>query len=94
MGNNAARLTNGEGIVVCLSPCVCNTPIGATLAPIPYMIVSNLGLSRETSENVLFQGAEAFTMRSRLSSVTGNEPGARGDIRRQFGMVSPSVEQG
>jgi len=80
MENSAARFTGKAGDIVCLSPCVCLTPMGSRLVPVPYMIMSRLAWSERTVSNVTFGGDEAFTMDSRTDKVVGNEPGVGGGV--------------
>lgn len=80
MSRSAARLTNGQNIIVCLSPDVCMTPIGSAIVPVPYMIMAKLDWSTRTESKITFGGEEAFTMASRTTKVTGNEAGAAGGV--------------
>ncbi len=81
MDNSAARFaTRKEAIIVCLAPCVCLTPSGGTMVPVPYMILSKLSWSDRTVANVTFGGEQAFTMASRTTKVVGNEPGVGGGV--------------
>jgi len=45
------------------------------------MIVSRLEWSERTVANVTFGAEQAFTMDSRTSKVTGNEPGTGGGVQ-------------
>jgi hypothetical protein len=80
MDNTAARKHAPGMQIVCLAPCVCKTPMGATPVPVPYMIVGDLKNAMRTVESVLFAGEEAFTMNSRITTVTGNEAGTAGGV--------------
>jgi hypothetical protein len=80
MGNTAARFHKEGMQIICLAPCVCLTPMGPSPVPVPYMIVSDLKDAVRTSATVLFGGEEAFTMNSRISTLTGNEPGTAGGV--------------
>jgi len=80
MSKSALRFAQKEGQIVCLSPCVCNTPMGGKMVPVAYMIVSKLEWSDRTVSNVSFGKQEAFTMESRTTRVTGNEPGTGGGV--------------
>ena len=77
---DAARHTGGNAQVICLAPDVCKTPIGASMVPVPYMIVSRLAWTKREVPNVHLRGDRAFNMNSRTSRVTGNEPGVGGGV--------------
>lgn len=81
MGKSAARRSGKEAIIVCLAPDVCLTPIGSSMVPVPYMIISRLDWSKSTVSNTSFAGQEAFTMASRTNKVTGNEAGKGGGVK-------------
>ena len=78
MSKSAIRDTGGK--IVCLAPDVCLPPVGSSVVPIPYMIVSELAWSESTSGTVSFGGKGAFTMASRTNKVTGDEPGTKGGV--------------
>lgn len=81
MSKSAIRNNGKGGQIVCLAPDVCLTPVGSSIVPIPYMIVSKLDWSEKTIGNTRFGEKEAFTMASRTHKVTGDEPGSKGGIR-------------
>ncbi|MGV1832678.1 DUF4150 domain-containing protein [Agrobacterium vitis] len=81
MSHSAARYTDKNNAIVCLSPDVCLTPRGSKDVAVPYMILSKLEASERTVKNVSFGGDEAFTMNSRTSTVTGNEAGTSGGVQ-------------
>jgi hypothetical protein len=68
----AARQVD-EAVVVSVTPCVCLTPMGGQLVPVPYPIVARLGAATNVSANVRFKGAPAFTMASYHPRVEGHE---------------------
>jgi len=80
MSKSALRFARKNSQIVCLSPCVCYTPRGGKMVPVPYMITSKLEWSARTVSNVSFGGEQAFTMDSRTAQVTGNEPGTGGGV--------------
>lgn len=81
MAKSAARHSGKEAMIVCLAPDVCLTPIGSSMVPVPYMIISRLDWSESTISNTSFAGHEAFTMASRTNKVTGNEAGKGGGVK-------------
>lgn len=81
MTKSAARHSGRQAMIVCLAPDICNTPIGSSMVPIPYMIVSRLDWSQQTIPNTTFASQEAFTMASRTDKVTGNEAGKGGGLK-------------
>lgn len=81
MAKDAARHSGKEAQIVCLSPDVCDTPIGSKMVKIPYMILSKLDHSDRTISSTTFGGLKAFTMASRTTTVTGNEPGTGGGVK-------------
>jgi len=80
MGMSAARKAGQGGIVTCMAPDVCKTPVGNAVVPIPYMIISQLDWAQRTVPTVKFGDLEAFTMNSRLDKVVGDEPGTLGGV--------------
>lgn len=72
---------DGEALVVCLSPCICKTPMGKSTPPIPYMITANLGDDMKTAQKCNFNGNKVFTMDSRITTCTGNEAGTAGGVK-------------
>ncbi len=78
MNHSAIRDTGG--VIACLAPDVCLTPVGPNMVPIPYMIISKLDWSVRTVPKVLFGGKKAFTMNSRTNKVAGDEPGTGGGV--------------
>lgn len=81
MSKSAIRDSGKGGQIVCLAPDVCLTPVGSSIVPIPYMIVSKLDWADKTIGNTSFGGQEAFTMASRTNKVTGDEPGSKGGVK-------------
>lgn len=81
MEHSAARHSGKSAKIVCLAPDVCLTPVGNSIVPIPYMIISELAWSETTSTNTEFTGMQAFTMDSRTNKVTGDEPGSKGGVK-------------
>jgi len=80
MSKSALRFAKKDNQIVCLSPCVCNTPMGGKMVPVAYMITSKLEWSERTVSNVTFGDEQAFTMESRTTNVTGNEAGTGGGV--------------
>ncbi len=66
--------------IICTSPCVCLTPRGKSMLPVPYMIWAKLDDSSETVDNITFNGQEAFTMNSHTTKCFGNEQGVGGGV--------------
>jgi hypothetical protein len=79
--NEGARKA-GKFMAIYTTPDVCKTPVGITVVPIPYPIISNLSDSMSTSSNVNFGGDPAYIHdRSKISKVTGDEPGTAGGVK-------------
>ncbi len=72
---------DGDAIVICLSPCICKTPMGKSTPPIPYMITAKLGDDMKTAKQCNFNGNKVFTMDSRITTCTGNEAGTAGGVK-------------
>lgn len=81
MVQSAARHSGKDAKIICLAPDVCLTPIGSSIVPIPYMIVSKMDWSDKTISNTELTGLQAFTMKSRTNKVTGDEPGSKGGVK-------------
>ena len=86
MAKSAARHSGRQAMIVCLAPDICKTPIGGSMVPVPYMIISRLDWSQQTIPDTTFAGREAFTMASRTDKVTGNEAGKGGGIKSGVNM--------
>lgn len=79
---DAARILKDKAnAIVCLAPDVCLTPRGSKQVKVPYMVITHLSESEFTVPNVLMGGEEAFTLRSRIQGVTGNESGVGGGVQ-------------
>ena len=78
---SAARHSGKSATIVCLAPDVCLTPIGSSIIPIPYMIISKLDWSVKTATSTTLTDEEAFTMASRTDKVVGDEPGSKGGVK-------------
>lgn len=70
-----------EATIICLSPCICLTPLGKEMLPVPYMITAKLGNKIKTAKKCRFNGKEVFTMDSRVTTCTGNEAGTGGGVQ-------------
>lgn len=81
MEKSAARHSGKAATIVCLAPDVCKTPVGSSVVPIPYMIVSQMSWSQKTIASTQLTGLDAFTMASRTDKVTGDEPGTIGGVK-------------
>jgi hypothetical protein len=81
MDKSAARHSGRQATIVCLAPDVCKTPVGSSVVPIPYMIVSKLAWAQRTARSAQVTGQEAFTMASRTDKVVGDEPGTVGGVK-------------
>ncbi len=66
--------------IICLTPCVCKTPLGKKVVPVPYMISANLEDSVNLSQKCNMNGDPVFTMDSRVTCCTGNEAGTAGGV--------------
>ncbi len=69
-----------EAMVVCIAPDVCLTPTPTGMVPVPYMIFARLEFAEDTNPKHRICGAPAFTMKSRIPHVEGNEAGTGGGI--------------
>ncbi len=78
----AAR--DNKFMVMCRAPDVCKTPPWGV--PVPYQIVAFSNQTIRQSQNVRFGGDRAKTMFSRISRVTGDEPGVMGGIMSNVNM--------
>ncbi len=76
-----ARHSGKNAKIICLAPDVCLTPVGNSIVPIPYMIISELSWSKQTVPHTTFTGQEAFNAKSRTNKVTGDEPGSKGGVK-------------
>lgn len=82
MADSEGARKTGKFIAVCTTPDVCKTPVGIAVVPIPYPITSNMNDSMSVSSNVNFGGDPAYVHdKSKISKVTGDEPGTTGGIK-------------
>jgi len=79
--HSAARHSGKMAIITCLAPDVCKTPVGSSVVPIPYMIISKLDWSTKTISHTKLTELEAFNMNSRTNKVMGDEPGTIGGVK-------------
>lgn len=79
--HSAARHSGKNGIITCLAPDVCKTPVGTAVVPIPYMIISKLDWSTKTVSHTKMTKLKAFNMKSRTNKVMGDEPGTIGGVK-------------
>lgn len=79
--HSAARHSGKNAVITCLAPDVCKTPVGSSVVPIPYMIISKLDWSAQTISHTKMTGLKAFNMDSRTNKVTGDEPGTVGGVK-------------
>ena len=79
--HSAARHSGKNAIITCMAPDVCKTPVGNTVVPIPYMIISMLDWSDKTVSHTKLTGMKAFNMNARTNKVTGDEPGTVGGVK-------------
>jgi len=80
MPKGAAINQKSEAMAMCLSPCVCKTPMGSSMVPVPYMISYNFGSTKNVSKDVNFEGAPAVRKDGYLPTVIGNEAGVGGGV--------------
>jgi hypothetical protein len=67
---------------VTLLPDVCQTPVGAGMVPVPYMLYANLQGSSNCIESVRLNGKPAYVYDHSLApKVEGNEPGTGGGVK-------------
>jgi len=79
MADRAVNQTS-EAIIICLTPDVCKTPLGASLVPVPYPIIAKFDAAKATSQKTNFEGNPVFHMGSFLPQVQGDEAGVGGGI--------------
>ena len=77
------RAVNQEGEIkaISLSPCVCKTPMGSSMVPVPYMVSYNYASAQNVSPNVDFRGTPALRSDGYLPTVVGNEAGVGGGVK-------------
>lgn len=80
MAEVAAANKDGSVKAICLSPCVCKTPMGSSMVPVPYMISYDYATAKNASTNVNFGGVPAIRRDGYLPTVVGNEAGVGGGI--------------
>ncbi len=66
--------TKAGGMTMAM-PDVCKTPVGNAVVPIPYPNMGSLSQSSGVSTKVKIAGAAAFTMKSKITMSSGDEPG-------------------
>ncbi len=70
-----------DAMVICLTPCVCKTPMGKSTPFVPYMITASLGDNVNTAQKCNFNNNKVFTTDSRITTCTGNEAGSLGGAK-------------
>lgn len=81
MADKEATRKIGEAILVCRTPDVCKTPMGSSMVPVPYQIISKFETATKTATTVNFTGEPAFNMGSYLPTVIGDEAGVGGGLK-------------
>lgn len=76
MALNEGTRQDGQFVCISLTPDVCKSPV----APVPYPIIGVFSDSTLLSPNVRFRGKPVFTMKSRLTTVVGDEAGVGGGV--------------
>lgn len=71
----------GDGIIVCLTPDVCKTPVGSSLPPVPYSITAKQGDDANTVSTVRMTSKRAHNMASLVTKCTGDQPGSGTGIK-------------
>lgn len=71
----------GDGIIVCLTPDVCKTPVGSSLPPVPYSIAAKQGDDANTVSTVRMTKKRAHNMASLVTKCTGDQPGSGTGIK-------------
>ena len=80
-----------EGIIVSIYPDVCLTPMGSTMAPVPYIIWAKQSDEAATTSTVRFTGQRTHNMGSLITTCHGNEAGTGGGVKSgtHNGLVEP-----
>lgn len=81
MADKEATRKISEAILVCRTPDVCKTPMGSSMVPVPYQIISKFETATKTATTVNFTGEPAFNMGSYLPTVIGDEAGVGGGLK-------------
>ncbi|MBC6946553.1 DUF4150 domain-containing protein [candidate division KSB1 bacterium] len=81
MADKEATRKISEAILVCRTPDVCKTPMGSSMVPVPYQIISKFETAAKTATTVNFTGEPAFNMGSYLPTVIGDEAGVGGGMK-------------
>lgn len=71
----------GDGIIVCVTPDVCKTPVGSSMVPIPYSITAKQGDDANTVATVRMTKKRAHNMGSLVTKCTGDAPGTGTGIK-------------
>lgn len=71
----------GDGLIVCLTPDVCKTPVGSSLLPVPYSITAKQADDANTESTVRMTGKRAHNMASLVTRCTGDQPGTGTGIK-------------
>lgn len=79
MAKNEGARASKDWYATSLCPDVCKTPPHGT--PIPYSIIGYLSDESRESNNVRFTSKATMTMYSRITKVSGNEPGSMGGVK-------------
>lgn len=71
----------GDGIIVCLTPDVCKTPMGSSTPPIPYSVFAKQGDDANTTATVRMTKKRAHNIGSLVTKTQGDGPGSAGGIK-------------
>ncbi|GKX63160.1 DUF4150 domain-containing protein [Pragia fontium] len=76
MAKNLIARKNGTWLVVCIFPDVCKTPIGPSMVPIPYPVMTYLSNSKSIVPSVRVNGDPILVHSKSFVSITiGDQPG-------------------
>lgn len=73
---------NGTWMIVGVTPDVCKTPMGCSIVPIPYPVISYLSLSQKVSGDVRANSDNVITLsKSFVATTIGDQPGVCGGVK-------------
>lgn len=70
-----------EAMILSTCPDVCKTPMGSSLVPVPYPIVTYCSMATGEAQTVNMTGCKVVTKATKISCVYGDEPGVGGGVK-------------
>ncbi len=90
MSNKVSARKDGTNFIASTGPDVCKTPVGSSMAPVPYSSIAFLGNAMRVNNTVRWNGKADFMQNSRTPNSLGTEPGTGRGVAKS-GHLGPAA---